>query len=390
MPKQLLFPDDVRRLLTRRFENQHRVWLIGNGAWPLTFSVGAPSENHVREDPPGVRRWVDAWRSWRGAGTVAWEERLWAHVGPQRLPVRVAFSSASDVADAIGRLKRWRTATSRYEQLSGRWPALAGRSGVSRHFDALADYSQTDFDRILSLLAWLEKNPSSGMYLRQLPVEGLHTKWIEKRTALVIDLVRALRETGQAADLYEACGLLRPAHRLRLRVLCPELRRLVGGLSDIEAPIDQLSGLPLTPMKVIIAENLETGLALPDLPGCVAVMKLGHAVGLLERLEWLHAVRTSIYWGDIDTHGFVALDRARLVVPELQSVLMDEATLLDNKALWGEEEAQHPEVEVPRLRTEELTVYRALRAQTWGERVRLEQERLPWDAAVRAIGAALA
>ncbi len=390
MPKQLLLPDDVRQLLARRFDHQHRVWLVGAGSWPLTISVGAPSESQVREDPSGVRHWVEAWRAWRGAGSVAWEERYWAQVGPQTLPARIGFSSASEVAEAIGKRKRWHTAATRYEQLTERWPALAGKLGVSRQFNALADYSQTDFERIVSLLAWLERNPSSGLYLRQLPIEGLHTKWIEKRTSLVIDLVRALRNTDEAADLYALCGLRRQPNRLRLHVLCPELRRSVGGLSDIEAPIDELSSLALAPTKVIIAENLETGVALPELAGCVALMKLGHAVGLLGRLEWLRTIQTSIYWGDIDTHGFVALDRARLVLPELQSVLMDEATLLANKALWGEEQVQHPEIELPRLRPEERTVYDALRAQTWGERVRLEQERLPWDAAVRAITAALA
>ena len=390
MPKQLLFPDDVRRLLERRFHHQHRGWLMDAGSWPLTVSIGAPSERQVREDAAGVRRWVDAWRAWRGAGSVAWEERLWAHVGRQRLPVRIGFSSASEVADAIGKRKRWHTAATRYQQLTERWPALAGNPGVSRQFDVLADYSQADFDRIVSLLAWLEENPSSGLYLRQLPIEGLHTKWIEKRTALVSDLVRALRSSDEPADVYALCGLQRQPNRLRLRVLCPELRRSVGGLGDIEAPLDELSNLALAPTKVIIAENLETGIALPQLPGCVAFMKLGHAVGLLGRLEWLRTIRSSIYWGDVDTHGFVALDRARVVLPELQSVLMDEATLLANKALWGEEQVQHPEIELPRLRPEERTVYDALRAQIWGERVRLEQERLPWGTAVRAITAALA
>ncbi|HVV53059.1 MAG TPA: DUF3322 domain-containing protein [Polyangia bacterium] len=389
MPKRLLFPDDVRHLLARRFDHQHRTWLVGAGSWPLNLSVGALSENQVREDPNRVRRWVESWRASRSAGTVEWQERVWAHVGRQSVPIRISFSSANEVADAIGKRKPWQTATTRYQLLTERWPQLAGRADVSRQFDALADYSPGDFDRIVSLLAWLEKNPSSGFYLRQLPIEGLHTKWIEKRTSLVIDLVRALQNSDEA-DLYGLCGLRRPPHRLRLRVLCPELRRTVGGLSDIEAPIDELSTIPLAPTKLIIAENLETGIAFPEMPGCVAVMKLGHAVTLLGRVRWLRQIPKAVYWGDIDTHGFVALDRARLVLPELQSVLMDEATLLANRGLWGEESAQHPEVELPRLGPEERTVYERLRGQTWGERIRLEQERLPWDAAVRAITAALA
>jgi len=31
----------------------------------------------------------------------------------------------------------------------------------------------------------------------------------------------------------------------------------------------------------------------------------------------------AVYWGDVDTHGYVILDRARRILPGLKSVLMD-------------------------------------------------------------------
>lgn len=388
MPKRLLFPDDVRRVLTRRFDSQHRGWLFGAGSWPLNVSVGAPTEDDVREDPQDIRRWVGAWREWGSAGTLEWEERVWPRVGRQTIPCRIGFSSATEVADVIGRRKLWHSATMRYQALIGRWPRFAGKAAISRQFSALADYAQADFDRIVTLLEWLEKNPASGLYLRQLPIEGLHTKWIERRTAVVGDFVRALCDADEP-DLFSLCGLRRPPVRLRLRILCPLLRQKIGGLGDIETPIDELSRIPLEPSKVLIAENLETGVALPDLSGCVAFMKLGLAVPLLGRLEWLRGIPRVVYWGDIDTHGFVALDRARHVLPQLRSVLMDEVTLLANQELWGEEPVQHAEVDLPHLSPEERAVYAGLRSQSWGERLRLEQERLPWEASVLAISAAL-
>ena len=35
------------------------------------------------------------------------------------------------------------------------------------------------------------------------------------------------------------------------------------------------------------------------------------------------------YWGDIDTHGFAMLARARRALPQTESLLMDRDTLLD-------------------------------------------------------------
>ena len=86
------------------------------------------------------------------------------------------------------------------------------------------------------------------------------------------------------------------------------MRGTLGGLRDIEVPVTELNGLAIAPRCAIIVENLETGLALPDIPDTVAFMRLGNAVSLLSSLTWLRDC-SMLYWGDIDTHGFVILNR---------------------------------------------------------------------------------
>lgn len=142
--------------------------------------------------------------------------------------------------------------------------------------------------------------------------------------------------------------------------------------------------LPIAPSTVFIVENLETGLALPDIPGAMVIMRLGNAVGALGALPWLQTA-VVVYWGDIDTHGFAILDRARRAVPHLSSVLMDEATLLSHEHLWGREASQCPNVPLSVLTVDERAVYEHLRANTWGQRVRLEQERLNWKTALATL-----
>lgn len=93
--------------------------------------------------------------------------------------------------------------------------------------------------------------------------------------------------------------------------------------------------------------------------------------------------------GDIDTHGFAILDRARRAVPQLQSVLMEERTLLSHRSLWGTESSQCPNVPLDALTAKEKTVYDGLRINSWGHNVRLEQERLEWGAAMAVLAHAL-
>jgi len=386
MPKKLLSPEAAREFLTRRFNNQHRTWVAGGGDWPLAVPLGAPTEKDIAEDPGAVRSWANAWQSKIGPGEVVFEERQFARLGKHRLPVSLTFSEASQVAAAVGQARRWSTAVERYQRMLRRWPLLGQRGALASKFDVLADYAGEDFERLLSLLAWLELNPKSGLYLRQLPVEGLDTKWLEKRTGLIATLLRALRAAASEDenDFHELCGLRKPAHRVRVRLLCPALRTAVGGLCDIEAPIGELAKLPIAPKAVVIVENLETGLALPDISGVAVVMGLGNAVSALGTLSWLLEV-SAVYWGDIDTHGFAILDRARRVVPHLRSVLMDEATLHSHRALWVQEASQCPNVPLEALTAEERSCYENLRAHTWGQRVRLEQERLGWREAMEVL-----
>lgn len=386
MPKKLLSPEAAREFLIRRFNNQHRNWMAGGGDWPLTVSLGAPTEKDIAEDRGAVRSWANAWQSKVGPGEVVFEERQFARLGKHRLPVSLIFSNASHVAAAAGQARRWSTAVERYQRMLLRWPLLGQGSALVSRFDVLADYGDEDFERLVSLLAWLELNPESGLYLRQLPVEGLDTKWLEKRTGLVATLLRALRAATPEgeSDFHKLCGLRKPAHRVRVRLLCPTLRTAVGGLCDIEAPVGELAKLPIAPKAVVIVENLETGLALPNMSGVAVVMGLGNAVSALGTLPWLLEAN-AVYWGDIDTHGFAILDRARRAVPHLRSVLMNEATLHSHRALWVQEASQCPNVSMEALTAEERSCYENLRAHTWGQYVRLEQERLGWREAMEML-----
>jgi hypothetical protein len=386
MPKKLLSPDGARDFLVRRFDNQHRSWVAGGGSWPLDVSLGTPTEKDIAEDPSVVRNWASAWQSRAGPGEVAFEERQFARLGRHRLPVSLSLSDAGQVAAVVGQARRWSTAVDRYQRMLARWPLLGHGNALASKFDVLADYACEDFERLKSLLAWLESNPKSGLYLRQLPVAGLDTKWLEKRTGLVAALLRALHVAvpDDESDFHELCGLRKPAHRVRVRLLCSTLRTVVGGLCDIEAPLDELAKLPIAPRAVVIVENLETGLALADLPGVAVVMRLGNAVNALRTLPWMQEA-DAVYWGDIDTHGFAILDRARRAVPHLRSVLMDETTLLSHRALWVQEASQCPNVPLETLTPEERSCYDNLRAHAWGQRVRLEQERLGWCEAMKAL-----
>jgi hypothetical protein len=151
----------------------------------------------------------------------------------------------------------------------------------------------------------------------------------------------------------------------------------------------RLERLDFTPRHVVVVENLQTGLALNDLPGTVAFMALGYGVDLLAQIAWVRNA-DCLYWGDIDTHGFSILSQLRAQLPAVRSIFMDEITLLSNRALWTSEASQHAAPELPYLDRGEQAVYRALKLHALGPGVRLEQERISWDIVWPALIYALA
>lgn len=389
------FPDDVQKALKRRFNNRHREWLEASGepeqldesAWPLEVTLGIPTENQALKQVEDVRAWVAAWQSWNGVGSLSWSERRWRKLGTQPVPEKLLLSGPGEVAQWIGEADRWGRAQQRYRDLIGRWPQFGNK--LPRYFAILADYSEADYRRLIDMVAWIEKNPASDLYPRQLPVSGLDSKWLEKRKGLLADLIDAVRgESSTEGDFFQRCGLKAPPQLVRLRILDDGLRQRVGGLNDISAPCEQLADLDLPVSNVFIVENLQTGLAFDDLPGSIVIMQLGYGVDVLGRLPWA-AKAHCVYWGDLDTHGFAILNRARSYLTELKSVLMDEETLRSHQDLWVEERDQHGAEALPLLTNLEQEVYQAIKRNVWGQNVRLEQERIAWDVAWKTLQQAI-
>ncbi|MGD8274812.1 MAG: DUF2220 family protein [Thiohalocapsa sp.] len=414
-----LDPVAVGALLRKRWQSGHRRWLDAAGSWPLTILLHPPTERETARDLAGVRDWIERWTAAdtdpARPGELIWTERQWPGLGRQRLPERLVLAGPEQVAVWVGEQARWLRARERAASLrrvmaapamvveqdavpasfEDRDPTVAAGPALDfgRHFDWLADASAADFERLLAVLRWLREHPDSGLYVRQLPIPGIDTKWIGANRGRLVDLLGQQQRQGAGGedtagtDLHALAGLRREPDLLRLRILAPDLRAAVGGLGDITAPVEQIAALPLRPDRAFIVENLQTGLAFDDLPGAVCCMARGYAIEAYAAIPWLRD-RPCHYWGDLDTHGFAILSRLRQHLPDVRSLLMDEATLLRHRDLWQREKrpATGP---LARLSPEEEAVAEGLLTDRWGERVRLEQERIDWEYAWTQISETL-
>ncbi|WP_309132914.1 Wadjet anti-phage system protein JetD domain-containing protein [Brevibacterium sp.] len=396
---------EARELAAKRLRKQLSTWAgesVCGGVSAPVFELGLrpPTEKEVLRDQSAAEVWARSWRAAEvdaGAGeaargfTIEWESRSWRAVGRQEIPVRMRITSPDELADFAGgdAAREWTRLSARVAEIDRRWGGsadeanaavddeVAGASAFIRVVRAQAKpifaLDDADFATLLDVVDWLAANPLGSMRPRQLPIRGVDSKWFGHHRSLVTALL----------GLANACtrlNILDAEATVRLRILDESMRP--GGLRDVLAPVDQLARLPLSPHSVLVFENLESVMALPNLPGVVAVHGSGYAVDAVARIPWLTSAKV-LYWGDLDSHGFAILGRLRSHVPAVRSILMDEDTLLAHRDLWVTEPKPFTGT-VNGLTGSERRVLGRLRTEG---NVRLEQERIPWSHALTVISA---
>ncbi|MDX5318842.1 MAG: DUF3322 domain-containing protein, partial [Actinomycetes bacterium] len=190
----------------RVFERRHREWAVATAVGEvvqgpvLDLPLRPPTEADALGDPDGAAAWA---LQWRGTQGVVWQRRRWASAGAQDLPVRLRLDEPLVLTRLTGDGSRWRLAVDRATALlalaGGGSPTVAGdraRDAVRRALGAVVGLEEDDFVRLRGVLEFLRENPESRLYVRQLPIRGVDTKWIGVHRGLVTALHQAF--TGRS------------------------------------------------------------------------------------------------------------------------------------------------------------------------------------------------
>ncbi|WP_290651152.1 DUF3322 domain-containing protein [Aquisalimonas sp.] len=390
-------PEDLRKQLQRLWDKGS--WLsahiTGETLFPRPLRLRRPDSRAVAERFSEVRDWVRQLqagsRDERGFGyVIEWRRTNHRVHGANDLPAGVTIPTADDGLRLIGRRRDAQRFCALADETLARYPAL--QDWLARRPLTLLGHAD-DWPRVLAVLEYFVANPRPGIYLRQLDIPGVDTKFIGYRRKLFAELLEGvlpehtIDTSASGVHGFDRRYGLRPKPPLiRARLLDPGL--YLHGLSDISVPPEEFAAWSPPVQRVFITENEVNGLAFPDCPDSLVIFGLGYGLERLAAVEWLQHTRV-YYWGDIDSHGFAILNRVRHHLPHARSLLMDHATLEAHEPLWGTEAAGESFLgDLSLLTPAEQAVFQALQSHRPGERVRLEQERIGYNwvrAAVRAV-----
>ena len=376
-------PSTLRRQLTSQWEKGKFLSALAlhQELFPLRLSLKKPSATELSSRFGEVKDWIASLeRSSLRIEKKSVKNRV---IGGNEVPEAAWIDRLEQLASFLGKTSELTHFRTLMEVTSEQQPELIPWL-ARRPFRALE--AQQDWREILNVVAWLKGRPRPGIYLRQLDLPGVHTKFLERHKAILAELLfLALPpETlhNDASTFEGRFGFLAPPGRVRLRLLspCPELP---PGLRDLTLAVEELALWPIPVRRVFVTENEVNFHAFPDIPDSLVIFGSGYRVELLARLAWL-GQRELYYWGDIDTHGFAILNQLRQAHPHAVSFLMDQRTLFEHRARWvSEDKPAHREL--TNLHPEEHELYRQLVENSWGTRVRLEQELVGYSWALAAV-----
>jgi hypothetical protein len=263
------------------------------------------------------------------------------------------------------------------KQLAASFPQVADLGKILRAVDG---YSDTDFDLLCSSAEWFMHNTASGLTPRQVPIEGLHAKWLDSHQALLQTL------TG-TDDL----ALSRHPQRLHFTYLDSEYRA-AGGRTHDSATVGDPMAPPYCPETVIISENKDTAIHFPSLRKATSVEGAGFGgAGACASFGWITSCQHLIYWGDMDASGFEIVDLFRRSGVPVSTILMDLDAYQTYERFGSATDSRGNPLTVSVrknlrcLTGPERALYEQLTDPDWARVRRVEQERIPLVVALAAV-----
>ncbi len=373
-------PKELKGQLARLWERGEllRDAVTGNARFPLRLTLKSPSSADITDHFDVVRAWASELAA-AASLRIDWQEVRHRVQGVQKIPASAWVENIEEALNWLGKRREWDRFSAQVAVTRQKHPALLPWL-EKRPLQALE--LSAEWNRLLAVVSWLAEHPRPGIYLRQVDLPGVHSKFIEVHRSVLAELldlvlpVDAVEVTkvgvGQFAGRY---GFLDKPTRVRFRVLDPDIQAVPGtGCPDVTLDAESFSRMVVAVKRVFITENETNFLAFPQIRDTIVIFGAGYGWEALARSHWLKKC-TMYYWGDIDTHGFGILNQLRGHFDHVESFLMDRATLDAHVSVWGVED-KPLQVDLHRLTLEERGLYNDLRDNRIRTGLRLEQEHI--------------
>ena len=178
---------DVRTAIRKKWDAGALLARCATGQdWePLSIALRGPSAREIGERLAEVRRWAAEWaEAARGPLRVENKQVGGRHFGVNSVPGR-AWLDGYDDAWALLRVQPEVRRLSELIETARGTRLIPWLTGHPMRALRLAEA----WDRLTATVRWIERQQAPGMYLRQVDVPGVDTKFIERHKGVLAELL---------------------------------------------------------------------------------------------------------------------------------------------------------------------------------------------------------
>lgn len=243
------------------------------------------------------------------------------------------------------------------------------------NLESFEHVSDDEIHQFLQLLPQLTFGMGNGLYLRNLPIIGVDSKFIEMHFRLIESFLNKLYDN----EIINQGGLMawlncqeKPNDWLLVKPLCELTKNKLAKLPLLRLNSQTLITYELPADNILVIENEQSCLMLSDIQNTIAIAGGGKNIGWL-KADWLKHKKV-YYWGDIDLDGLFILSLARQYCPNIIPIMMDKKTILNHQNLMVNDNSTIQSIPEHLTQTEKSLFLALKNGEFFG--TRLEQERL--------------
>jgi hypothetical protein len=376
MPLKLQTKQTITKKLTTLYHRgDHLKAHLNQELFEINFSFKRLSQKDIENNFSQINQWIKELNQL--PFEIEFSSVSYRSLGEQSLPCSLVVNQEQFLT-YLGKKRDFSKHIALLEDSFSQFPSL--ESILIKEPKLIMEYAEV-WDRLLRVCHYFLASPRPNLYIRELEIEEVDSKFIEQYKRVLDKLL----ETVLEASFYDKeiskishygfekkYGLKYDLPTIRFRILDPT--HYICNLDDLSLPINLFKNLDLACENIYITENKINGLSFPPRRDSIVIFGLGYGIEILKEIVWLKK-KNIYYWGDIDTHGFAMLSQIRSYFPQTHSLLMNHETVMRFKHLAVIENKPF-KGELSNLTQSEQRVFERLKSDYYGEGLRIEQERV--------------
>jgi len=158
----------------------------GTPIFPRRLIVKGPTSAELAQRFDEVRDWIAGLNNQKKLYRVVWRDLNHRILGPNSVPDEVWIDTLEGALELIGKSRDAERFAAIVALTAERHPQLLSWLGKRplRALDLAGEWP-----KLLDIVSWLQQHPTPGIYLRQVDIPGVHSKFIEGHRSVLSELL---------------------------------------------------------------------------------------------------------------------------------------------------------------------------------------------------------